>query len=220
MSVSRAVSAVSGKPQAHASAWHRWLCVLAVAMSGLLVGPAWAGVSVTTLETALDIDHTPEGAQCWVLAGDDESENDEGLPEDFDPARPTAELFCPECLQDPAYAANLPLRRIEQRLIPPPGEAGHYDCAGYCQRWLLRPDAPPDVALMLVRVGVPSLCGVTGWCPGRIYERRQRVWQLIDSYGANEADELCVLSQGDAGMRLWLTPLATPMQTLEIDWRY
>ena len=193
----------------------RVLRILFAAAIVLLAHPVSAEVSVETLEAERDFDQTPVGAQCWILSGDAA----DGAPEGFSPGDSAANLFCPKCLKDTRCAADVPLRRIEQRLIPKLGEGGNYDCKDFCHRWLLRTGPEKDAALMLVRVGVPTVCGATGWCPGRIYERREGEWHLAGSYSSNEADELCVLENSGSCVRLWLTPLASPAQTVEIDWR-
>lgn len=145
-------------------------CWLLGLMLGLASPVAVSGVTVQMLPGSLLDGNDPPGSICWVLAADGK----EGLPEDFDASEPTAPLFCPDCLHDKRYAVDEPLRRIDQRLIPPPDETGNYSCAGFCQQWLLRPDSKSDAALLFVRVGVPTICGATGWCPGRIYERADR----------------------------------------------
>lgn len=191
-----------------------WVLAVALAAS-LSLQPASGAVTMTDLSDISAPGSVPNRS-CVLLAAD----GPEGAPEgDQTPSRATP-WFCPTCLTDPRYDAGAPLKRIEQRLIPRMIEVGDYTCDGFCQRWLLRPPSSDGIALMLVRVGVPTVCGATGWCPGRIYERRQGNWKLVGSYSANEANELCVVEEqpGHVKLRLWSS--SEPTQPLELDWRY
>ncbi len=221
-------SSVGRRPQQqHAQGNHAaGFCVIALRgftlrlalLGGLMAGSVHADVSVLDLAASGNDVDAEHGAGCWHLPADGPEGAPEGAPASA--SGPGAELFCPECLNNPAYDAQVPLKRIEQRLIPKLAEEGDYTCEGRCQRWLLRPPATKGLALMLVRVGVPTLCGSTGWCPGRIYERRQGVWNLVGSYNSNEVDTLCLLEQTPGRLKMLLHVNSEPLDALELDWRY
>lgn len=185
-------------------------------VSALLAGAVQAEVAVRASESTSPEDASGLTQLCWTLSSDGQ----EGIPSGEAPVSPVADWFCPECLKNPAYDAQAPLKRIEQRLIPKLIDEGDYTCEGFCQRWLLRPPGTERTALMFVRVGVPTVCGATGWCPGRIYERRQGAWNLVGSYGANEANELCLIEQKPGRVKLQLHSVSEPADAVEVDWRY
>lgn len=181
----------------------------------LTVPLANASVAVKQLFDSPYVDEDPPGATCWTLS----AEGPEGLPEDFDAKLPTAGLFCPECLRDSRYAVAVPLKWIEQRLIPPPSDVGRYSCDGSCQSWLLRTDTKADAALLLVRVNAPTICGGTGWCPGRLYERGRGQWRLAASFSSSNYNQLCIAKTGEDAVRLWWTPVSEATDTWRFDWR-
>lgn len=188
-------------------------------MAGLLglSAPALADVTVRSVEIMQDYDEVPRGSTCWILHSDDER----GLPNGFEPELPTAELFCADCLSDPAYEVKVPVSRIQQRILDPNNLGADYTCDESCVRWLIRPPAQPESALLFVRVLAGTVCGATGWCPGLIYERRQGAWHLAYNLSTNESNTLCLWPQQGDRIKMWLTPLEDPdeTETLEIFWR-
>lgn len=180
----------------------------------MLSGLASAATAVKWIER----DQEPENADCAMLESNFDEPPKRGTVADPLPGGLLQQLLCPGCFADTRYQIHIPLRRIDQRLVPPPDESwGTFECAQDCAYWLLREG---DAALLVVHVGARVLCGATGNCPGRLYERAQGQWRLLESYISGEGTELCAIRTPSGGLRLWLTPIGTGgSQTLQLDWR-
>ena len=191
----------------------------AAVLSGLLLhgGSAVAESRITSVKRTWSQEHGPPGAQCaWLETGLYAPER-RGDIADLPRGSLIAGLLCPACLDEPRYGVETPLRQIEQQIPPPAEDEARFDCTEHCPRWLLRQG---DAALLFVHVAAASLCGVTGYCPGQVYERSAGHWKRIAEYGSGEAVELCIARPFDDGVRLWLTAVDAGGDTaLRIDWR-
>ncbi|HEY1182216.1 MAG TPA: hypothetical protein VGE56_07935 [Rhodocyclaceae bacterium] len=178
---------------------------------------ASAEVDVRPREELRDFEADPPGMNCDELETGGRDDVPIGTVEDIDQGSLLDELLCPECLSDPAFETAIPLRRIERTLIPPPSEIwGEFSCTDSCPRWLLRQG---NDAIMIVHVGAQILCGVTGNCPGRAYERTRGQWRLVAEFTSNEGIELCTKRHTDGTVELWITSFDDRPDTWTITWK-
>lgn len=188
---------------------------------GLMLLGCWplarAEVNVWPKEERRDFEVDPPGMECDVLETRGHPETPAGEISELPKGGLLAELLCPECLRDPRYQADVPLRRIQRYLVPPPSDIwGEFDCAEECPHWLLRQG---EDAIMIVHVGAQILCGVTGNCPGRAYERTGGRWSLIAEFNSNAGIELCATRRRGGMVELWMTSFDDYPMTWVIRWK-